>query len=62
LRQTFADGDASGDLAAARAGVDGYPAKDIDPRRLPDVLRAVVQGETTYPRRLLYLVLHASAT
>ena len=54
--------DEDGVLAAARAGVDGYLAKDIDPRRLPHVLRAVVQGETTYPRRLLYPVLHASAT
>jgi DNA-binding NarL/FixJ family response regulator len=54
--------DEDGVLAAARAGVDGYLAKDIDPRPLPHVLRAVVRGETTYPRRLLCPVLHASAT
>jgi DNA-binding NarL/FixJ family response regulator len=49
--------DEGGVLAAALAGADGYLAKDIDHRRLPHVLRAVAQGETTYPRRLLYPVL-----
>lgn len=40
-------------LGAARAGADGYLDKNIDPERLPVVLRAVLAGETAYPRRLL---------
>lgn len=51
--------DEDGVLAAARAGADGYLAKDISGRRLPHVLGAVAQGETSYPRRLLYPVLRA---
>jgi two-component system, NarL family, response regulator LiaR len=51
--------DEDGVLAAARAGADGYLAKDIGLRRLPQVLRAVMRGETSYPRRLLYPVLRA---
>jgi DNA-binding NarL/FixJ family response regulator len=45
--------DEDGVLAAARAGADGYLSKNVDPRRLPHVVRVVVAGETTYPRRLL---------
>jgi DNA-binding NarL/FixJ family response regulator len=45
--------DEDGALAAARAGADGYLSKDMDPRRLSEVVQAVVAGETTYPRRLL---------
>ena len=51
--------DEDGVLAAARAGADAYLAKDIGSRRLPHVLRAVVRGETSYPRRLLHPVLRA---
>lgn len=51
--------DEDGALAAARAGADAYLAKDIGSRRLPHVLRAVTQGETSYPRRLLHPVLRA---
>jgi DNA-binding NarL/FixJ family response regulator len=51
--------DEDGVLAAARAGADGYLAKDIDRQRLQYVFRAVVQGETAYPRRLLHSVLRA---
>jgi two-component system nitrate/nitrite response regulator NarL len=45
--------DQDGVRAAVRAGADGYLPKDVDPRRLPHVVRVVVAGETTYPRRLL---------
>ena len=51
--------DEDGVLAAARAGADAYLAKDIGSRRLPHVLRAVMEGETSYPRQLLYPVLRA---
>jgi DNA-binding NarL/FixJ family response regulator len=51
--------DEDGALAAARAGADGYLGKDIARRRLPHVLHAIAQGETSYPRRLLYPVLRA---
>jgi DNA-binding NarL/FixJ family response regulator len=44
-------------IAAARAGADGYLAKDIDLARLPDVIRAIAAGEAAYPRRLLPHVL-----
>ena len=54
--------DEDGVLAAARAGADGYLAKDIAQRRLPHVLHAISQGETSYPRRLLYPVLRALNT
>jgi DNA-binding NarL/FixJ family response regulator len=43
----------AGALAAARAGADGYLDKDIDPRRLPEVIRAIAAGQAAYPRRLL---------
>jgi len=49
----------NGVLAAARAGADGYLAKDVDPRRLPQIVRAVAGGETAYPRRLLWPLLRA---
>lgn len=48
-----AEPDADGALAAARAGADGYLSKEIDPRRLPEVVAAVLAGESAYPRRLL---------
>lgn len=54
-----ADPDEDGVLAAARAGADGYLAKDVDPRRLPQAIRAVAGGETAYPRRLLWPLLRA---
>lgn len=51
--------DENGVLAAARAGADGYLAKDVDPHRLPQIIRAVASGETAYPRRLLWPLLRA---
>jgi DNA-binding NarL/FixJ family response regulator len=36
-----------------RVGADGYLAKDVNPRRLPQIVRAVADGETAYPRRLV---------
>lgn len=51
--------DEAGVLTAAYAGADGYLAKDIAQQRLPYVLQAIAQGETSYPRRLLHPVLHA---
>jgi DNA-binding NarL/FixJ family response regulator len=42
-----------GALAAARAGADGYLPKDVNPQRLPVIVRAVAGGEAAYPRRLL---------
>ena len=51
--------DQDGVLAAARCGADGYLSKDVDPRRLAQIVRAVVGGETAYPRRLLYPLLCA---
>jgi DNA-binding NarL/FixJ family response regulator len=51
--------DEEGMMAAARAGADGFLAKDVNRLRLPYVLHAVADGETTYPRRLLHPVLRA---
>jgi two-component system, NarL family, nitrate/nitrite response regulator NarL len=51
--------DEDGVVAAARAGADGYLGKDINPRRLPEVVRAVAGGETAYPRLLLGAVLRS---
>jgi DNA-binding NarL/FixJ family response regulator len=45
--------DDEGVFSAVRAGADGYLSKDIDPLRLPEVIRAVAAGEFAYPRRLL---------
>lgn len=42
---------------ALRAGAAGYLPKDIDPARLPDALRGVLDGEAALPRRLVALVL-----
>jgi DNA-binding NarL/FixJ family response regulator len=49
--------DEEGVVAAARAGADGYLAKDLDLSRLPDIVRAIAAGEAAYPRRLLRHVL-----
>ena len=38
---------------ALRAGASGYLLKDTDPRRLPDALRGVVDGEAALPRALV---------
>lgn len=51
--------DERGALAAARAGADGYLAKDVDRRRLGHIVRLVAEGETTYPRRMLGLIVQA---
>ena len=40
-------------LQAVRAGAVGYVSKDIEPSRLPAVVRGVVAGETALPRALL---------
>jgi CheY-like chemotaxis protein len=37
--------------AALRAGARGYVMKDIDLTRMPETLRAVLSGETAFPRR-----------
>ena len=50
---------ADGVLAAARAGADGYLTKDVNPRVLVHVIRAVADGETSYPRRLMRPLLDA---
>ena len=51
--------DEEGAVAAARAGADGYLAKDVDPHRLPQVVRAVAVGQAAYPRRLTHGLLRA---
>ncbi len=51
--------DEDGVLAAARAGADGYLPKDVSPSRLPHIVRAVAEGETSFPRRLLRPLLRA---
>ena len=51
--------DEAGALAAARAGADGYLAKDVNPGRLPEIIYAIADGETAYPRRLLRALLRA---
>jgi DNA-binding NarL/FixJ family response regulator len=42
---------------ALRAGATGYLLKDIDPIRLPLVLRRVIEGEAALPRHLVALVI-----
>ena len=40
--------DEDGAVAAAQAGAVGYLSKDMDPRRLPHIVRAAAGGETAY--------------
>lgn len=40
-------------FAALRAGASGYLLKDMDPRRLPRALQAVLEGEVAIPRELV---------
>ncbi len=40
-------------LAALKAGAVGYLLKDMDPRRLPEVLSQIVNGQVSIPRELL---------
>lgn len=40
-------------FGALRAGASGYLVKDIDPRRLPRALEAVMAGESVLPRALV---------
>lgn len=40
-------------LEAVRAGAAGCLSADIDPRRLPEVLRAVADGDSAFPGREL---------
>ena len=40
-------------FAALRAGASGYLLKDMDLRRLPDELQAVIDGEAALPRSLV---------
>ena len=51
--------DEEGVFAAARVGAAGYLAKDVNPHRLPLIVRAVVNGETAYPRSLLGALLRS---
>jgi DNA-binding NarL/FixJ family response regulator len=51
--------DEEGAAAAARAGADGYLAKDVDPRILGQVVRDVAAGQAAYPRRLTHGLLRA---
>jgi DNA-binding NarL/FixJ family response regulator len=44
-------------FAALRAGASGYLLKDIDRRRLPHILRGVVEGEAALPRTLVSRVI-----
>ena len=46
-------------LAALRAGAAGYLLKDMDPRRLPRALQAVLDGEVALPRALTGRVIAA---
>jgi two-component system, NarL family, nitrate/nitrite response regulator NarL len=48
-----ANADEEGAIAAARAGANGYLDKDVDPRRLPQIVMAVAAGQAAYPRRLI---------
>jgi DNA-binding NarL/FixJ family response regulator len=43
-------------LASLRAGAKGYLPKDMDPKRLPAVLKGVLDGEAALPRGLMGLV------
>jgi len=40
-------------LAAVRAGATGYLPEDVDPARLPHVVRSVMRGEAAVPRALV---------
>jgi two-component system, NarL family, nitrate/nitrite response regulator NarL len=51
--------DEEGALAAACTGADGYLDKNVDPRRLPQVVKAVAAGQAAYPRRLTHSLLRA---
>ena len=51
--------DEDGVMAAARVGAAGYLAKDVNPDRLPQIVRAVANGETAYPRLLLGALLRS---
>jgi DNA-binding NarL/FixJ family response regulator len=44
-------------FAAVRAGARGYLLKDMDPARLPQALRGVLNGEAALPRTLMGRVL-----
>ena len=51
--------DEEGVMAAARAGAVGYLAKDVNPHKLPEIVRAVAEGDTAYPRSLLGVLLRS---
>lgn len=51
--------DEEGALTAARSGADGYLDKNVDPRRLPQVVKAVAAGQAAYPRRFTHSLLRA---
>jgi DNA-binding NarL/FixJ family response regulator len=40
-------------LAAVHAGATGYLSQQIDPSRLPDVVRGIMRGEAAVPRALV---------
>jgi two-component system, NarL family, nitrate/nitrite response regulator NarL len=48
-----ANPDEEGVVAAVRAGADGYLGKDVDLRRLPQIVMAVAGGQAAYPRRFM---------
>jgi DNA-binding NarL/FixJ family response regulator len=45
--------DADEFLAAVHAGATGYLSQQIDPSRLPDVVRGIMRGEAAVPRALV---------
>jgi DNA-binding NarL/FixJ family response regulator len=40
-------------IVAVRAGVAGYVSEEIDPNRLPHLVRGLIEGESAVPRRLV---------
>ena len=40
-------------MAAMRGGAAGYLPQNLDPERLPDVVRSTLQGEPAVPRRFV---------
>ena len=40
-------------LSALKAGAAGYLLKDMDPRKIPEVLARIVEGQISIPRELL---------
>jgi DNA-binding NarL/FixJ family response regulator len=49
-------------LPSIRAGAVGYVRKDLDPTRLPDTIRGVLDGEAALSRRLTFRLLESLRT